>query len=293
METYYWDQQMEYLKNSRYLIFNDDYLEFLIKQVWKLTKPIHIVDFGCGLGYLGLKFLPNLPKGSKYTGIDKGEKLIAHAREVFKELPYETEFIIGDLDELNIEEGKYDVAVCQAVLQHMSNPKVLLGKMIASVKMNGQVICIEPHWISHMAGYYVHEIQQSKINNLGILQKLYEMDAISTGKDGNIGRKLPVYMQELGLKNISSRISDCVHYINPDEGERKAQLFRLLCDEGFSAPVKNEEEFVSNLIGRGLTSEEAQKVLESEKYLDEEFTVHGLNYNTIFSPSMMISFGRK
>lgn len=73
MGEYYWDTQIDYLMNTRYLYFNDDYLEFLIKKVWDLSKPLHIVDFGCGCGYLGLKLLPLLPKGSKYTGIDLGE----------------------------------------------------------------------------------------------------------------------------------------------------------------------------------------------------------------------------
>jgi hypothetical protein len=33
MSKYYWDTQIDYLKSSRYLYFNDDYLEFLIHKV--------------------------------------------------------------------------------------------------------------------------------------------------------------------------------------------------------------------------------------------------------------------
>lgn len=85
MSEYYWDTKVDYLKTSRSLYFNDDYLEFLIYKVWGFTNPIKIIDFGCGLGYLGLKFLPLLPKGSTYTGIDKGEKLIEEAKKnIFK-----------------------------------------------------------------------------------------------------------------------------------------------------------------------------------------------------------------
>lgn len=76
MSKYYWDNKIEYLRNTRWLYYNDDYLEFLIQRVWKIHKPVKIIDYGCGFGYLGLKLLPLLPQGSTYTGIDKGSALL-------------------------------------------------------------------------------------------------------------------------------------------------------------------------------------------------------------------------
>lgn len=294
MDQYYWDTKIEYLKNTRYLYFNDDYLEFLVKKVWNFVNPIHIVDFGCGLGYLGFKLLPLLPQGSKYTGIDKGEKLISEAKKFFSELSYDAEFFIGDLDTINVEELKYDVAICQALLLHLPNPKDMLFKMTNSVKIGGKVICIEPHWDSAMANFYIDELPPSKLPNLGILQKLYLSDAKRTGKDGNIGIKIPTYMRELGLKNINCRVSDRGNYLNSDNyKEEKMKLYQLLCEEGFGLQEINEDNYLSNLVERGLTLEEARKQLEIERYSSEQFTINGLNYNTIFAPTMMISYGTK
>lgn len=84
MSDYYWDDQMEYLRNTRWLYYNDDYLEFLVQRVWKIENPVDLIDYGCGYGYLGLKLLPLLPEGSTYTGIDKGKELIRQAREIFQ-----------------------------------------------------------------------------------------------------------------------------------------------------------------------------------------------------------------
>ena len=67
----YWDAADEYLQNCYLLQHNDDYLEFLVKQVWKLDQPCRVVEFGCGTGKMGLKLLPLLPEGSSYTGIDE------------------------------------------------------------------------------------------------------------------------------------------------------------------------------------------------------------------------------
>lgn len=69
MSGYYWDSKIDYLSRTRWLYYNDDYLEFLVKSVWKITSPVRIIDFGCGYGYLGTKLLPLLPEGSTYTGV--------------------------------------------------------------------------------------------------------------------------------------------------------------------------------------------------------------------------------
>lgn len=91
IERYYWDDKIEYLKRTRPLYYNDDYLEFLIQRVWKITKPVNIIDFGCGYGFLGLKFLPMMPAGSKYTGIDLGKDLIREAQAIFSDTSYTAE----------------------------------------------------------------------------------------------------------------------------------------------------------------------------------------------------------
>ena len=72
----FWNQKLEYLLRTRKGYWNDDYAQFLISQVWKINKPISVLDCGCGYGFLGLLLLPYLPEGSTYTGIDFAEDLI-------------------------------------------------------------------------------------------------------------------------------------------------------------------------------------------------------------------------
>lgn len=191
MSEYYWDKQIEYLRNTRWLYYNDDYLEFLVQRVWKIEKAVHIIDYGCGFGYMGLKLLPLLPEGSKYTGVDKGTELIKHAKEIYEHTSYQADFIEGDIETMQVDRA-YDIAMSHAFLLHMPEPKSILEKMIGSVVDGGRVICIEPHWIANMSSYALEGVQQSSIMHLGALQKLYEQDAIRSGKDGNIGMSIPV-----------------------------------------------------------------------------------------------------
>lgn len=288
MEEYYWDTKLEYLKRTRDLYYNDDYIEFLVKYVWKLSKPVHIIDFGCGYGYLGLKLLPLLPMGSKYTGVDQGKYLIGKAKELFHNTPYETEFILSDINEIELER-KYDIAVSHAYLLHMSDPQKMLRKMVNSVVDGGKVICFEPNWIAGMSSYYIDGHEQSQIVQLGILQKLFEEGAKQTGRDGNVGLKLPHYLSEMGVKNIECRVSDKVNFLDPNVDQKdKEKLYSSLKEEGIGEKPTNRESFIEGLISRGLTLDEAEKQYESELLFSQIFNA---NSSFVWSPSMKITFG--
>ncbi|WP_025786308.1 methyltransferase [Sporosarcina sp. D27] len=284
MEKYYWDTQLEYLKRTRDLYYNDDYLDFLVNSVWKISKPVHIIDFGCGYGYLGLKLLPLLPKGSKYTGVDKGQQLINMAIEYFHGLPYESEFFVADTNEIELE-GMYDIAVCHAFLLHMSEPKKMLERMVNSIVNDGKIICFEPHWISGMSSYELGGYEQSQIVPLGILQKLFE----ESTNDGNIGAKVPKYLSELGVKNIECRVSDKVNFLYSDKNQQdKKKLFNSLKEDGVGGEPINEDQFIESLTKRGVTIKEAQEQFEAELLFSQVFN---MDSTFTYAPSMKITFG--
>lgn len=289
MSEYFWDSKIEYLRKTRDLYYNDDYLEFLVQSVWKIEQPVHLVDFGCGYGYLGLKLLPLLPKGSTYTGIDKGRELIAAAKELFQDLPYETNFIEGDVDEIKLE-GSYDIAMCHALLLHISKPEEILHKMIDCVRNAGRVICFEPHWISTMSNYYLDGVEQSAVIKLGILQKIYEDNKKRDGRDGNIGIKLPMYLSALGVQEIQCRVSDKVNFLDPQASlAYKETLYHSLKEDGVGRAPQDPKVFLQSLVNRGLTAEEAELQYEAEALFSDVFNVHSA---LTYAPNMKITFGR-
>ncbi|PTC14088.1 class I SAM-dependent methyltransferase [Bacillus wiedmannii] len=288
METYDWNSKLAYLKNTRDLYYNDDYVSFLVNMVWKITKPVHIIDYGCGYGYLGLVLMPLLPEGSKYTGIDSGETLLAEARELFRLLPYETEFLEGDATEIELKDT-YDTAICHAFLLHMSSPKMMLKKMIHSIKKGGKIICFEPHWISNMSSYFLNGENQSEIIRLGTLQKLFESDTQRNGKDGNIGMKIPMFLSELGVKNIQCRVSDKVNFLDSNMYHNdKQSLYHSLKEEGIAGDPGDTQQFIERLMARGLTYDDALAQYEAELKFFRAFHLHA---SLVYAPNMKITFG--
>lgn len=288
-----WNSQVDYLMQTRGLYLNDDYLKFLVDQVWRLDLPVNVIDFGCGFGYMGLKLLPLLPAGSTYTGLDLADLLLAKAREIFDGTPYQTRFVEADVTKVELEGGQYDVAVCHALLLHMPDPISLLKRMSRCVRPGGLVICIEPHWIGGMANTYYHGDRQSTYVKLGVLQGLYEEDAGRTGKDGNIGIKVPVLMDDVGLTDIDCRLSDKVNLLLPHQNpDQRSRIFASLQAEGHGSSPRSPDEFKERLRSRGLSAEEAQHQYEAECALAARYAEYGMNQQVVYAPGMMITFGR-
>lgn len=241
---------IEYLNASRNNLWNTDYFTFLVQQVWKMDKPINIIDYGCGMGYLGAVLLPLLPKGSCYTGIDRSAELLEKARNNFIDIEYETNFIEQDLTNYK-PTAEYDVAICQAVLIHIPSPYKVLAKMVQSIKTGGKVICIEPNWgfsQPGLAGTYFHGMEVFSYEDWGLYQKLIDLEIKRGGCDRYVGIKIPAMLYDLGLINIDIRVNDKGNFtfkkpdktiLLKDRAERREERFNnvdLFIKNGLSAP---------------------------------------------------------
>lgn len=225
MEMIDWNQKLEYLQSTRQSMWNDDYFEFLVKCVWKIDKPINIIDFGCGYGYLGTKLLPLLPKGSTYTGIDIAEALIEKANNLFANAPYQTKFKVADLLKYEINE-EYDVAICQSVLRHIPQAKEILGKMIDSVGKGGMVICIEPNRRMENGGIYIDDINYDVFSRDDYLREHWINEKKKGGRDFLIGIKIPIYMEQMGLSNVNVRVNDFVDFVSSNRNLKDFEVSR-------------------------------------------------------------------
>ena len=269
-----WDDKFDYLKRTRSLYLNIDYLQFLIEKVWKITKKVDVIDFGCGYGYLGLVLMSLLPNGSSYTGVDISEELINKGKEIFKELPFNHKFILSSANNVPEKDDTFDIAICNSVLMHIPEPDAVLAEMKRITKNNGMIITCESNWNAVNALLYIDGIKKSKITDLGFLQILFERIHEKTKTDGNIGMKMPVIMARNNIKNIQARISDSVRIILADEkNEDQDSIYTSLQSDGFGEELSDEQKSkkINWFMELGFSEEEATKYLEKEIKLNEIF----------------------
>ena len=296
MNANYWNDKVDWLKAVRAGWFNEDYIQFLVEKVWKIPKPVNVIDFGCGFGYVGLILLPLLPKGSTYTGIDISDNLINEAENIFKNTEYMTTFIKEDLNNY-VPESRYDIAISQAVLRHIPNAKSILNKMIESIVSGGLVICMETDLELEKAGQYFSGLDYTELGIVPLMRKLWKKELADGGRDYRFAVKIPSLMQELGLNNIGIRMSDSVYFINPygNKSEYTKQYEVLAAAWGWNKQLTKEDEqvHINSLIDKGLTQQEAEIYVRSEQKIREHMVNNKDNVSIIRVPCTLISFGTK
>ncbi len=293
MHSNYWNDRVEWLKAIRTGWFNEDYIQFLVDKVWNIHKPVNIIDFGCGFGYVGLMLLPILPKGSTYTGIDISENLINEAQRIFKDSGFETSFIQEDLCNYH-PVCKYDIAISQAVLRHIPNAKPILNKMIESVLSDGLVICMETDMELEKAGLYFKDLNYDELGITSLMRKLWKTEIANGGRDYRFAIKIPFIMQELNLKNVGVRMSDSVYFINPSSSSYIKEFNTFSSAWGWDKSLADDDrdDFVNSLINKGLDENEAETYFRGEQkirgYMSSKNTA-----SIVKAPCTLISFGTK
>lgn len=279
-------------KNRKYF-WNDDYLKFIIENLWHIKEPVDFIEFRCCDGSFGMKLLEILPEGSTYTGIDN-EYFINKAKMNFDNTKFDVEFIVSDIYSLKTHK-KYDIAICQAALRHMNKPMEVLKKMTASVKKGGLVACVEINREFENDGLYIDEISYDYLCTTFDFHKVWAKELEHEGRDYAIGMRLPFYMQQLGLKNIDIRTNDKVMYVNPEmqDYEEKVQDFIEIneWDNSFSqTAIENKVELFMN---RGIDRTMAENYIKMQAKIAEYFrnTKNKKSFLKVYG--FLITYGRK
>lgn len=284
----YWGKKLDYLKGTRQDLWNDDYFEFLVQKVWCLSEPIDILDYGCGYGYLGLKLLPLLPEGSTYTGIDVNEELINEAQEMFSSTSFKTEFIIEDIYDFKTKK-QYDLAICQAVLRHASDPTEILSNMIDATKSGGKVICIEVNRMNETSGYYNSRMPYDPFIQLDAFKNMWKTEATSH-RDYSIGIKVPSMMNRLGLINVDVRMNDRVFNGNDKESVKYLMEMHDWSKASIESKISNIKVHLSN---RNVHSNDIEPYALWYKENIEHLTALESSDMVTFYRGLIISYGDK
>ncbi|MBO4390726.1 MAG: helix-turn-helix domain-containing protein [Lachnospiraceae bacterium] len=254
----YWNRKRDLLKVWKRLFWNEDYFRFLVKDVWKFQGPVDILDLGCGYGYLGSVFLPLLPKGSTYSGVELDGGQIEEAKEYFEGKPWDCTFYQEDLYEFKPEK-QYDLVVTLFLMSHLPDPKRVLRLMKDALKPGGMILLIDANMEVEQAGYYSGLEREENGLPRPDLVPMWEYEAAHAQRDYRMGTKLPYLLKQEGFHDIQARISDQVVIYEPSDPakqQRNEDLRFVYTHDDFY------EEGTSYFLNRGLSLEKANEIRE-------------------------------
>lgn len=287
----YWNRKLQYLERTRKDNWNEDYLQFLIQSVWKIDRSIHILDLGCGYGYMGLLLMPFFPKGSQYTGIDFAKHLIRHGRTLFQEKNIAGNLICGDIFEMP-ETARYDIVLCQSVLRHMGNSEPLIRKMMRLAKKDGLIVCIDTNREFECAGLYIDGMDYGELCDHAGMEKYWKCEYENGDRDYAAAMRNAHMMRKLGILNVQIRMSDAVSFICPEQAyyAQKKEDF-ISAENAWSEKEKTDRAgAVSHMVSKGMTRIEAENYLNREQKIETYLLEHEDASYTRFR-GKMISFG--
>ena len=289
----FWAEKLEYLIRSRKNSWNDDYAKFLIEQVWKIDRPVKVLDCGCGLGFLGKLFMPYLPKGSSYTGIDITEKLTEVGEHLFAEADYPVEFITKNVMDYHAKE-QYDLVLCKAVLRHLDDPKAFLAKIIEFAKKDSYIVCIDSNREFECDGLYVDGMDYFELCRHDGMEKHWRTELEQQGRDYAVAIRTAHLMRALGLREVDVRANDKVNFVTPQSAdyEETKQDFLKYNDWNTGLSPEQREKTILFFTSHGMTRQEAELNIDRNLKISSFFEKHPSAGYTFFKGTL-ISYGKK
>ena len=208
-----------------------------------LTPGLRLLDFGCGPGTISVGLAKAVAPGEMH-GVDMEESQIEFARSMAAARGQDNAiFHVGDVTDLEFEDGFFDVAHCRSVLMHVPDTAAVLSEVKRVLKPGGLLACRE--MICESA--FTHP-------DFGIMRRSWEMfEDLIKADDGHpqMGKDMKGHILEAGFVDLRMNASFSV-YSSPAEIasiHRVASLW-LLSSEVTEAAIKygaSSESLVNDL----------------------------------------------
>ena len=125
-----WDEKPRRVENAKKIG------EAILKKI-PLSPDWRVLDFGAGSGLLTFYLQPNV---GWIDAVDNSKGMVEVLREkVQKAGVKNVNPILGDIEDLDLGEERYDLIVSSMTLHHIRDPKRLFEKLFKSLKRGGYI----------------------------------------------------------------------------------------------------------------------------------------------------------
>lgn len=177
-----------------------------------LKPSLTILDVGCGPGTITVDLASRVSQGS-VIGIDPSTEVIEKARKYAGDKGiHNVRFEVGDIFNLDFEDGSFDAVHAHQVFQHLEDPLGALKEMKRLTKPGG-IIAVRD--VDYSANIWYPEVP-----GLREWCNLYQKVAKGANCDPNIGRRLHAIAMEAGFdrKDIEASVGTWC-FSTPEERE--------------------------------------------------------------------------
>ena len=129
----------------------------------QLAPGKRVLDAGCGVGY-GSALLAR-SGAAEVTGVDLSSAAIAAAGS---SAPENTNFILGDLTKLPIDDASIDLVVCFEVIEHIAQQEQLLDELRRVMAPGASLLLSSPNRDVYLSGnpHHVRELTPAELSGL-------------------------------------------------------------------------------------------------------------------------------
>lgn len=164
-----------------------------------------ILDLGCGPGST-TEIIANYDPCIQVTGVDREPRFIEYAKN--RKNFQKTQYIVGDCYDLPLANNSFDCCYARYLFQHLKYPLKALNEIKRVIKPNG-IIGI------HDFDYKLLKVEP-EIPGLRKLQRFNALVKAFRGGDAFVGGKLEKYFMQVGIKNVSTVITQSNNCKNKD-----------------------------------------------------------------------------
>ena len=161
-----------------------------------LRPGLRVLDFGCGPGTISVGLATAVDPGELH-GVDMAESQIELARSVAELRDQKNAiFHVGDVTNLEFEDGFFDVAHCHNTLMHVPDTSAVLAEVMRVLKPGGIIACREMICQS----CFTHP-------DFGVIRKAWDMFEdllIADDAHPQMGKDLKTRLQAAGFDSIKA-----------------------------------------------------------------------------------------
>jgi len=110
------------------------------------TKPMRVLDAGCGAGADLVALATRVPPGCELVGLDASDALLSRAAGQTDGCREHCSLVRGDIMKIPCREDAFDACRIDRVLQHIREPEAAIRELVRVMKPGGVLVAFDNDW---------------------------------------------------------------------------------------------------------------------------------------------------